>query len=137
MGEFYWSVRKFDLSIDAIKKGIEFHNLKSYFIGSVNEGIKTYPNDTELVKELSEILTDQDTANELLKQFDNVIFDFYYMQNNQKMAEKTDQIGYYYLRKREFENASEYFNQSIQFWDSKRNKAYKHLENATKGLQSE
>ena len=58
------------------------------------------------------------------------------MQNNQRMAEKTDQIGYYYLQEKEFEKASEYFNKSILFWDSKRNKAYMHLEMATKGLQT-
>ena len=134
LGEFYWSVKKYDESIINIKKGLEFQNIESYYTGAVKSGIKTYSEFPELIANLKKIL-DKVTSDEIMQKYDSIVYNHYIMKNNPYIAEKYDQVGYYYLRKREFVEASEYFEKSIQYWDSKSNRAYNHLETVKKNLK--
>lgn len=134
LGEFYWDIGKFDLSVEALKKGVELHNLRSYFVGGIKEALKINEDNTEFVDKLTSILNDNTKIDELYRQLDTTIFDFYYLKNNRKMAEKTDQIGYHYFRIREFENAVPYFEQSLKYWNSEQNRAFQHLKRAQNAL---
>jgi len=134
LGEFYWSVKKYDESVFNIKKGLELQNIESFYTGAVKSGIKTYSEFPEVIANLRKIL-DKVTSNEIMQKYDSIVFNHYYMNNNSHIAEKYDQVGYYYFRKREFSKASEYFKKSIQYWDSKNNRAYSHLENTNKNLK--
>ena len=133
-GEFYWTINKYDEAAVNIKKGLEFQNLESYYTSALKSGIKTYSEFPEVIANLK-ILLEQGTSDEIMQKYDFMVFNHYYLKNNPYIAEKYDQVGYYYLRNREFSEASEYFEKSIQYWDSKSNRAYDHLENANKNLK--
>ncbi len=133
-GEFYWTINKRDEAVANIKKGLEYQNLESYYISALKSGIKTYTEFPEVITHLEKIL-EQGTSDEIMQKYDTMVFNHYYLKNNPYIAEKYDQVGYYYLRKNEFSKASEYFKQSIQCWDSKKNRAYKHLVTANSALK--
>jgi Tfp pilus assembly protein PilF len=134
LGEFYWNIKKYDEAVINIKKGLELQNIESYYSGAVKSGIKIYSDFPEVIANLKKIL-DKATSDEIMQKYDSIVFNHYYMKNHPYIAEKYDQVGYYYLRKREFSEASEYFEKSIQYWDSKSNRAYNHLETANKNLK--
>lgn len=131
LGEFYWNIKKYDEAAINIKKGLELQNIESYYTGAVKTGIKTFSEFPEVIANLKKVL-EKVTSDEIMQKYDSIVFNHYYMKNNSYIAEKYDQVGYYYLRKGEFKEASEYFEKSIQYWDSKSNRAYKHLETANK-----
>ncbi|MCD4675665.1 MAG: tetratricopeptide repeat protein [Desulfobacula sp.] len=126
-GEFYWRLKKFDQAVENIEKGLLLHNLKSYYLGAVNRGILVYDESLEVFENLKKI-QEQGATDEVMQKYDTIIFENYYLKKNRKVAEKYDQIGYYYLQKKDFEKSSEYFKKSIQTWDSRKNKAYNHLD---------
>ena len=132
-GEFYWNIKKYDEAATNIKKGLEFQNLESYYTSAVKSGIKTYIEFPEVIANFK-ILLEQGTSDEIMQKYDSMVFNHYYLKNNPYIAEKYDQVGYYYLRKKEFNEASEYFKKSIQCWDSKKNRAYNHLETVDNNL---
>ena len=132
-GEFYWNIKKYDEAAANIKKGLEFQNLESYYTSAMKSGIKTYIEFPEVIANIR-ILLEQGTPDEIMQKYDSMVFNHYYLKNNPYIAEKYDQVGYYYLRKKEFNEASEYFEKSIQCWDSKNNRAYNHLETVNNNL---
>lgn len=126
LGDFYWKSEDYDKAVESFKKGLLLHNLKSYYIGSLKRGIKIYSESPELVEFLKK-LVETGATDEVMKKYDKIVFNNYYLKNNKKIAEKYDQVGYYYLQKGGLNKASLYFEKSIQFWNSKRNRAYEHL----------
>ena len=134
LGEFYWSIKKHDESAINIKKGLKLQNIESYYTGAVKNGIKIYSDFPEIIANLKKILNTV-TSDEIKQKFDLIVFNHYYMKNNPYIAEKYDQVGFHYLRKREFNKSIEYFEKSIQYWDSKDNRAYDHLETVNKNLK--
>jgi tetratricopeptide (TPR) repeat protein len=133
-GEFYWSIKKFDEAADNIKKGLEFQNIESYYTSAIQSGIKTYTELPEVIANFK-ILLAQGTSDENMQKYDSMVFNHYYLKNNSYIAEKYDQVGYYYLKRREFSEAAEYFEKSIQCWDSKKNRAYNHLDTVNNKLK--
>ncbi|HPR18898.1 MAG TPA: tetratricopeptide repeat protein, partial [Candidatus Cloacimonadota bacterium] len=132
-GEFYWNLKEYDKSVENLKKGLELQSLTSYYTSALVSGIKSYSEFPEVVNSLQKIL-DQGITDEIMNKYDSLVFDFYYLKNNSQIAEKYDQVGYYYLRNRNFSAASEYFEKSIQCWNSPNNLAYKHLETSNHNL---
>ncbi|MCK4654730.1 MAG: tetratricopeptide repeat protein [Candidatus Cloacimonetes bacterium] len=126
LGDFYWKLENYDKATESFKKGLVLHNLKSYYIGSIKRGIKIYSESPELVRFLKK-LKEAGATDEVMQKYDKIVFNNYYLKNNKKIAEKYDQVGYYYLQKGKSNKASDYFEKSIQFWNSKRNRAYEHL----------
>ena len=134
-GEFYWTINKFDEAVVNIKKGLESQNIESYYINALKSGIKTHIEFPEVIANLK-MLLEQGTSDEIMRKYDSMVFNHYYLKNNSYIAKKYDQVGYYYLKKRQFSEASEYFEKSIQCWDSKNNRAYNHLETVNNNLNN-
>ena len=86
LGEFYWSIKKYDDSIINIKKGLELQNIESYYTGAVKSGIKTYSEFPEVIANLKKILA-KVTSDEIMQKYDSIVFNHFYMKNNPYFAE--------------------------------------------------
>jgi len=129
LGDFLWGLNEFDKAVESFQKGLLLHNLNSFYLGSIKRAIHIYSEMPELVEAL-EKLVETGATDDIIQKYDNIVFNNFYLKNNQRIADKYGQIGYHYLLKNESEKAAEYFEKSIQTWSSKKNRAHQHLKTA-------
>ena len=129
LGDFLWGLNEFDEAVENIEKGLVLHNLKSFYLGSIKRAIRIYSEMPELVEVLKK-LVETGATEDVMQKYDNIVFNNFYLKNNQQIADKYGQIGYHYLLKKEYPKAIEYFEKSISIWSSQKNRAYEHLKTA-------
>ncbi len=129
LGDFYWGLEEFEKAVENFEKGLLLHNLRSFYLGSIKRAIHIHPDMPEL-NEVLEKLVETGATDDVMQKYDNIVFNSFYLKNNQRIADKYGQIGYHYLLKNEYKKAAEYFEKSIQTWSSKKNRAHQHLKTA-------